>query len=151
MGREFQMLKFRSMRESTAEDEASWSTGIDRRKTRFGNFLRKTSIDELPQLFNVLAGSMSLVGPRPELPRFVEKFKTEIPLYMVKHYVKPGITGLAQVNGLRGNTSVEDRIHADIYYIESWSLALDLLILLRTPFRAINKSEVYSGSGKSKK
>ena len=144
MGREFVMLKFRSMR-CDPDGEHSWSTGIDARKTRFGNFLRRTSIDELPQLFNVLRGEMSLVGPRPELPSFVEKFKDEIPLYMIKHYVKPGITGLAQVNGLRGNTSIRDRIHADIHYIENWSPLLDLSVLFRTPFKAINKSEVYTG------
>ena len=146
MGQEFVMLKFRSMRLDPKGD-CSWSTGVDERKTRFGNFLRRTSIDELPQLFNVLAGSMSLVGPRPEIPRFVEQFRNEIPLYMVKHYVKPGITGLAQVNGLRGDTSIRDRIYADIYYIETWSLMLDLSVLLRTPFKAINKSEVYTGDG----
>lgn len=146
MGKEFKMLKFRSMRVDPTVENSSWTTGVDRRKTRFGNLLRRTSLDELPQLFNVLSGKMSLVGPRPEIPHFVEKFRNEIPLYMVKHYVKPGITGLAQVNGLRGNTSIRDRIHADIYYIESWSLALDLSILLRTPYRALNKSEIYGGA-----
>ena len=151
LGKEFTMLKFRSMREADESETVSWSTGTDPRKTRFGNFLRKTSIDELPQLFNVLAGSMSLVGPRPELPRFVDSFKNEIPLYMVKHYVKPGITGLAQINGLRGNTSVADRIHADIYYIEAWSFALDLKILLKTPYRAINKNEIYGGGDEKRK
>ena len=148
MGKKFVMLKFRSMRSAPDTSDASWTTGIDERKTKFGNFLRKTSLDELPQLFNVLAGTMSLVGPRPELPQFVERFKNEIPLYMVKHYVKPGITGLAQINGLRGDTSIRDRIYADIYYIESWSFWLDLSVLLRTPFKAHNKSEVYTGDGK---
>lgn len=143
LGRSFTMLKFRSMVENSASDTA-WTRGDDRRKTRFGAFLRRTSLDELPQLFNVLLGDMSLVGPRPELPHFVEKFKREIPLYMVKHYVKPGLTGLAQIKGLRGDTSIEQRIEADLCYIESWSVWLDIKILLLTPFRAINKNEKYS-------
>lgn len=140
LGRNFNMYKFRSMRVNT-ESTTAWSTDYDPRKTKFGNFMRKTSIDELPQLFNVLLGSMSLVGPRPEIPHFVEHFKEVIPLYMVKHYVKPGMTGLAQIKGLRGDTSVEDRIHADIEYIENWSLMMDIAILLKTPFKAINKHE----------
>ena len=142
LGKRFTMLKFRSMRVNT-ESNAAWTTDEDPRKTKFGTFLRRTSIDELPQLFNVLGGSMSLVGPRPEIPVFVEHFKEIIPLYMVKHYVKPGITGLAQIKGLRGDTSVEDRIHEDIEYIENWSFMLDLSILLKTPFKAINKHEKY--------
>lgn len=142
LGRPFTMLKFRSMRVNSYSDNA-WTTDNDPRKTRFGSFMRKTSIDELPQLFNVLAGSMSLVGPRPEIPHFVEYFKDIIPLYMVKHYVKPGLTGLAQVRGLRGDTSVEDRILADIEYIENWSLIKDIGIILYTPFKAINKHERY--------
>ena len=142
LGKRFTMLKFRSMRVNNMSNK-EWTTDTDTRKTRFGNFLRKTSIDELPQLFNVLSGSMSLVGPRPEIPVFVEHFKETIPLYMVKHYVKPGMTGLAQIKGLRGDTSVEDRIHEDIAYIENWSLMLDLYIILATPFKAINKHEKY--------
>ncbi len=142
MGKRFIMYKFRSMR-LNAESNTAWSTVGDPRKTRFGAFIRSTAIDELPQLFNVLFGSMSLVGPRPEIPHFVEHFKNVIPLYMVKHYVKPGLTGLAQIKGLRGDTSVEDRIHEDIAYIESWSLLLDVYILLKTPFKAFNKSEKY--------
>jgi len=142
MGKKFTMLKFRSMRVNTGSDD-TWTTGEDSRKTKFGTFLRRTAIDELPQLFNVLGGSMSLVGPRPELPVFVEHFKEEVPLYMVKHYVKPGITGLAQIKGLRGDTSIEERIHVDIDYIEHWSLWLDVMILLKTPFRAFNKNEKY--------
>lgn len=141
-GRPFTMYKLRSMRVNDDSD-TSWSRGRDSRKTRFGNFLRRTSIDELPQLFNVLRGDMSLVGPRPEIPHFVDKFRRTVPLYMVKHYVKPGMTGLAQIKGLRGDTSIEDRIAEDIYYIENWSLALDISILLKTPFAALNKSEVY--------
>jgi len=143
MGKTFTMLKFRSMKVNVGSDN-TWTTGEDPRKTRFGTFIRRTSIDELPQLFNVLIGDMSLVGPRPEVPHFVEYFKEIIPLYMVKHYVKPGMTGLAQVRGLRGDTSVEDRILADIEYIENWSLGLDISILLQTPFKAINKQEVYT-------
>ena len=142
MGKPFKMLKFRSMRVNVQSD-AAWTQGDDPRKTRFGTLLRKTSLDELPQLFNVLFGSMSLVGPRPEIPKFVEEFREQIPLYMVKHYVKPGMTGLAQVRGLRGDTSVEERILADIEYIESWSLLSDFLILLKTPFKAFNKNEKY--------
>ncbi len=142
MGKKFRMLKFRSMKVND-RSKTAWSTGVDDRKTRFGNFLRKTSLDELPQLFNVLRGDMSLVGPRPEIPHFVDEFKHIIPLYMVKHYVKPGMTGLAQVKGLRGDTSVEDRIHEDIAYIESWSLSLDIKILLATPFKAFNANEKY--------
>ncbi len=147
MGKKFTMLKFRSMRVNTGSND-TWTTNEDVRKTKFGTFLRRTAIDELPQLFNVLGGSMSLVGPRPELPVFVEHFKEEIPLYMVKHYVKPGITGLAQIKGLRGDTSVEDRIHEDISYIEHWSLWLDIMILLKTPFKAFNKNEKYVDSKK---
>lgn len=149
MGKKFTMLKFRSMRVNTGSDD-TWTTDEDARKTKFGTFLRRTAIDELPQLFNVLSGSMSLVGPRPELPVFVEHFKEEIPLYMVKHYVKPGLTGLAQVKGLRGDTSIEDRIQEDIAYIENWSLWLDITILLKTPFKAFNKNEKYVDKNKPK-
>ena len=140
LGKPFTMYKFRSMVVNNEQNE-KWTTDTDTRKTRFGNFIRKTSIDELPQLFNVLFGSMSLVGPRPEIPVFVEHFKEVIPLYMVKHYVKPGMTGLAQVKGLRGDTPVVDRIHEDIEYIENWSFLLDMQILFQTPFKAINKNE----------
>ncbi len=150
LGRKFYMYKFRSMRVN-AESATAWSKDFDPRKTKFGNFMRKTSIDELPQLFNVLLGSMSLVGPRPEIPHFVDHFREIIPLYMVKHYVKPGMTGLAQIKGLRGDTSVEDRIHEDIEYIENWSLALDIFILLKTPFKAINKHEKYSDAESAEK
>ncbi len=147
MGKTFTMLKFRSMKVNV-DSATAWTTDEDDRKTRFGNFIRKTSLDELPQMFNVLFGDMSLVGPRPEVPHFVEYFREIIPLYMVKHYVKPGITGLAQIKGLRGDTSVEDRIHEDIEYIENWSLGMDIGILLKTPFKAINKSEKYVDSKK---
>lgn len=142
MGKSFTMLKFRSMKVNVSE-QTGWSNKNDTRKTKFGAFLRRTSIDELPQLINVLRGDMSLVGPRPEVPHFVSIFREEIPLYMVKHYVKPGLTGLAQVNGLRGDTSVEERIKADIEYIENWSLGMDIYILLKTPFKAVNKAEQF--------
>jgi Undecaprenyl-phosphate glucose phosphotransferase len=151
MGKRFVMLKFRSMRVNV-DSEKGWTKGNDPRKTRFGTFIRKTSIDELPQLFNVLFGTMSLVGPRPEVPHFVEYFRERIPLYMVKHYVKPGMTGLAQIKGLRGDTSISERISADISYIEGWSLLLDIQILLKTPFRMLNRSEIYTkGSGENEK
>ena len=127
----FQMLKFRSMVVNDRSDTA-WSSGGDSRRTKFGSFMRRTSLDELPQLINVLKGDMSLVGPRPELPYFVEKFRKEIPLYMVKHQVKPGITGWAQVNGYRGDTSIKKRIELDLWYIENWSLLLDLRIIFMT-------------------
>lgn len=114
---------------------------VDHKKTKFGSFLRKFSIDELPQFFNVLKGDMSLVDPRPELPHFVDTFKDEIPLYMVKHQVKPGITGLAQVNGYRGDTSIKKRIEYDIYYIESWSIFMEISILFKTVFKGIKNNE----------
>ena len=109
--------------------------------TKFGSFLRRTSIDEMPQFFNVLSGKMSLVGPRPERPQFVEKFREEIPRYMVKHQMRPGITGWAQVNGYRGDTSIRRRIEYDLYYIENWSVGFDLKILFLTVFKGfINKN-----------
>lgn len=142
-GRDFEMLKFRSMRDSDVSGE-HWSTGVDERKTRFGNFIRRFSLDELPQLINVLRGDMSLVGPRPELPHFVEKFSSEIPDYEKRHLVKPGITGLAQIRGLRGDTSLSARTSEDLSYIERWSLWLDIKILAMTPFRMLNKKEIYT-------
>jgi len=136
----FTMYKFRSMKVNN-EETTGWSTNNDPRKTRFGSFIRKFSIDELPQFFNVLKGDMSLVGPRPELPYFVDEFKDEIPLYMVKHQVKPGITGLAQINGYRGDTSIKKRIEFDIHYIENWTIFLDIGILLKTAFKGFKNSE----------
>ncbi len=136
----FTMYKFRSMKVNTQET-TGWSTDTDPRKTKFGSFIRKFSIDELPQFFNVLKGDMSLVGPRPELPHFVDEFKDEIPLYMVKHQVKPGITGLAQVNGFRGDTSIKKRIEFDISYIENWSFLLDIEILFKTAFKGFKNNE----------
>lgn len=136
----FVMYKFRSMVINDVSD-SSWSTDNDKRKTKFGSFLRKYSLDELPQLFNVIKGDMSLVGPRPEIPHFVRNFQKEIPLYMVKHQVKPGMTGLAQINGFRGNTSIKKRIEHDIYYIENWSIVLDIYILFMTIFKGFKNTE----------
>ena len=137
----FYMLKFRSMRLNDRSDSA-WTQKGDPRRTPFGAFMRRYSIDELPQLFNVLRGDMSLVGPRPEIPKYVDHFKYSIPLYMVRHQVRPGITGWAQVNGLRGDTSIESRVEYDLFYIENWSLLFDIKILLMTPFKGIvNKQE----------
>nr|WP_319489990.1 undecaprenyl-phosphate glucose phosphotransferase [uncultured Caproiciproducens sp.] len=139
----FVMYKFRSMNmDGNGSDMTTWGTKSDDRRTKFGIFIRKCSIDELPQLFNVLKGDMSLVGPRPERPFFVDKFKEEIPLYMIKHFVRPGITGWAQVNGWRGDTSIAERVKCDIYYIENWSFLFDIKILFKTVFKGIvNKSE----------
>lgn len=140
----FNMYKFRSMHiQKDEEEEVQWTTADDPRKTKFGSFIRKTSIDELPQLFNVLKGDMSLVGPRPERPYFVEKFKEEIPKYMIKHQVRPGMTGWAQVNGWRGDTSIEKRIECDIYYIENWSFWLDIKILFMTVFNGFVNKNAY--------
>ena len=134
------MYKFRSMRVNSQEN-SGWSTDTDDRKTAFGAFIRKFSIDEFPQFWNVLKGDMSLVGPRPERPFFVEKFREEIPRYMVKHQVRPGLTGWAQVNGYRGDTSIRKRIDCDLYYIENWTLGLDFKILFLTFFKGfINKN-----------
>ncbi|MFQ9511203.1 MAG: undecaprenyl-phosphate glucose phosphotransferase [Lachnospiraceae bacterium] len=140
--RTFMMYKFRSMAVQKPSDEKSkWTTPDDPRVTNIGKFIRKTSIDELPQLFNVLKGDMSMVGPRPERPFFVEKFKEEIPRYMVKHQVRPGMTGWAQVNGYRGDTSIRKRIDHDLYYIENWTIGFDLKILFLTVFKGfINKN-----------
>jgi Undecaprenyl-phosphate glucose phosphotransferase len=134
----FTMYKFRTMVVNDAEQTA-WSTNSDTRRTPVGTFLRKFSLDELPQFFNVLTGSMSLVGPRPELPHFALEFKESVPRYMVKHQVRPGITGWAQINGLRGNTSIPRRIDHDLYYIENWSLSLDIRILFLTVARGMNE------------
>jgi len=132
-GRNFMMLKFRSMKIG-AESESGpvWAKENDPRQTSLGSLLRQTSLDELPQLINVLRGEMSLVGPRPERQFFVDKFKSLVPKYLDRHRVKTGMTGWAQVNGLRGNTSLEERIRYDMYYIENWSLWFDIKILLKT-------------------
>ena len=133
----FKMLKFRSMRTNDEEDSA-WSTNEDDRRTFFGALIRKLSIDELPQLINVLKGDMSIVGPRPEIPHFVAQFRDEVPLYMIRHMVKPGMTGLAQVSGYRGDTSIRGRIDCDIAYIENWTIWLDIRIILRTFTSLVN-------------
>ena len=143
-GKEFYMYKFRSMYVEDKEKEKSqWTHRGDSRVTRIGKFIRKTSLDELPQLFNVLAGQMSLVGPRPERPQFVEKFREEIPRYMVKHQVRPGMTGWAQINGYRGDTSIKRRIDHDLYYIENWTLGLDIKILILTLFKGFINRNAY--------
>jgi len=129
--RPFWMLKFRTMRED-AEQLGTWTTQNDPRVTRVGRLLRRSSLDELPQLINVLLGDMSMVGPRPEQPRWVEQFSQQIPRYLRRHKEKAGLTGWAQVNGLRGDTSIEERTRYDLYYIENWSLLFDLKIILRT-------------------
>ncbi|MFH1060986.1 MAG: undecaprenyl-phosphate glucose phosphotransferase [Pseudomonadota bacterium] len=132
-GRLFTMLKFRTMRaDAEAECGPVWCAEDDPRRTRLGSFLRAASLDELPQFFNVLKGQMSLVGPRPERPEFIADFKRKVPGYMLRHKVKAGITGWAQINGWRGNTSLERRIQHDIYYIENWSLSFDIRIMLLT-------------------
>ena len=142
--RPFKMYKFRSMTVQKASEEVSkWTTKNDVRVTPVGRFIRKTSIDELPQLFNVLKGDMSLIGPRPERPFFVDKFKEEIPRYMIKHQVRPGMTGWAQVNGLRGDTSIRKRIELDLFYIENWSVSFDIRILFLTVFKGFVNKNAY--------
>ena len=138
----FWMYKFRSMEvQPESEEKKAWTVKNDPRVTPVGKFMRHTSIDELPQLFNILKGNMSLVGPRPERPFFVEKFREEIPRYMVKQQVRPGLTGWAQVNGYRGDTSIRKRIECDLYYIENWSIGFDIKIIFLTFFKGfINKN-----------
>lgn len=140
--RPFKMYKFRSMAvQKPSAEKTKWTTPNDPRVTPVGKFIRRTSIDEMPQFFNILKGDMSLVGPRPERPFFVERFKEEIPRYMVKHQVRPGLTGWAQVNGYRGDTSITKRIEHDLYYIENWTLGFDVKILFLTIFKGfINKN-----------
>ena len=140
----FWMYKFRSMEvQPEAEEKKAWTVKNDPRVTPIGKFMRRTSIDELPQLFNILKGNMSLVGPRPERPFFVEKFREEIPRYMVKHQVRPGLTGWAQVNGFRGDTSIRKRIECDLYYIENWTIGLDIKILFLTIFKGFVNKNAY--------
>jgi len=138
----FYMYKFRTMEmQKPSQEKKAWTVKDDPRVTRVGKILRKTSLDELPKLFNILVGEMSLVGPRPERPQFVEKFKEEIPRYMIKHQVRPGLTGWAQINGYRGDTSIRKRIEYDIFYIENWSLSFDFKIMFLTFFKGfINKN-----------
>jgi Undecaprenyl-phosphate glucose phosphotransferase len=140
----FMMYKFRSMRiQDKNEEKVQWTTANDPRKTVFGSFIRKTSLDELPQLFNVLFGNMSIVGPRPERPYWVGKFKEEVPQYMMRHYIKSGITGWAQVNGWRGDSSIEERIKCDNYYIRNWSIFMDVKIMFMTVFKGFVNGNAY--------
>lgn len=140
--RPFKMYKFRSMTvQDPGKEKSKWTTPGDSRVTAVGKFIRKTSLDETPQFFNIFKGDMSLVGPRPERPFFVEKFKEEIPRYMIKHQVRPGLTGWAQVNGYRGDTSIMKRIEHDLYYIENWTMGFDFKIMFLTVFKGfINKN-----------
>ena len=143
-GRLFKMLKFRTMRVDAEKGTgAVWATKNDNRVTWVGKILRKTSLDELPQLINVLKGEMSCVGPRPERPALVEKFKSEIPRYMLRHKVKAGMTGWAQINGWRGDTSLEKRIEYDLYYISNWSLIFDFKIMFMTVFKGFVSKNAY--------
>jgi Undecaprenyl-phosphate glucose phosphotransferase len=143
-GRRFSVYKFRTMvDDAEAETGPVWATDGDPRRTRLGAFLRRYNLDEWPQLLNILKGDMSLVGPRPERPSFVHEFKNHIPNYMLRHRVRSGLTGWAQIHGWRGNSSLEKRIEFDLYYIENWSLLLDLKILLLTPFRGFGQTHAY--------
>ena len=140
----FMMYKFRSMKMQDEESERqAWTVKDDPRVTGIGRFIRRTSLDEVPQFFNVLTGKMSLIGPRPERPQFVEKFREEIPRYMIKHQVRPGITGWAQVNGYRGDTSIGKRIDCDLYYVENWSVGLDIKILFLTLLKGFVNKNAY--------
>jgi exopolysaccharide biosynthesis polyprenyl glycosylphosphotransferase len=135
-GRVFEMLKFRSMWQDAESQGPGWTTAEDPRRTRFGRWLRKRNLDEFPQLINVLRGEMSLVGPRPERPAFIEEFRREVPGYMLRHKVRAGMTGWAQVHGWRGDTSIHERVEHDLYYVQRWSFMLDLRILLMTLVRS---------------
>ena len=140
----FMMYKFRTMEVQDEKDEKkAWTVKDDPRVTKVGKILRKTSLDELPQLFNILKGEMSLVGPRPERPFFVEQFKEQIPRYMVKHQVRPGLTGWAQINGYRGDTDIRKRIDCDLYYIENWTFGLDIKIMFLTIFKGFVNKNAY--------
>ncbi|GGN92909.1 undecaprenyl-phosphate glucose phosphotransferase [Saccharibacillus kuerlensis] len=144
--RTFQMYKFRSMQAQTPdsdEEDTGWTTENDPRRTKFGTFIRRTSLDELPQFFNVLLGQMSVVGPRPERPHYVELFREKVPNYMLKHHVLPGITGYAQCAGLRGDTSIEKRIEYDLFYIENWTLLFDLRLVLLTIYKMFTDKSAY--------
>ena len=139
----FKMLKFRSMRADAERSGPGWTTKDDPRRTRVGAFIRKTSLDEFPQFINVLMGDMSVVGPRPEQPAYVEQFRSSIPRYMERHREKAGVTGWAQINGLRGDTSIAERTKYDLWYTENWSLWLDFKIILRTAFRSLGDKSAY--------
>jgi len=136
--REFEMLKFRTMNvDAEKQNGPQWSKPGDSRCTALGQWLRHTSLDELPQLINVVKGQMSMVGPRPERPYFVKQFSEEYKRYMLRHKVKSGMTGWAQIHGFRGDTSLRKRLVYDLYYVRNWSIVLDLWILLRTPWHVI--------------
>jgi len=140
-GRVFQMVKFRSMQRNAESETGPVFAGLDdARRTKLGAWMRRWNLDELPQLWHVFRGDMSLVGPRPERPVFIEEFRREIPGYMLRHQVKAGLTGWAQVNGWRGETSLHERVEHDIYYIRNWSLGLDVRILLMTVFRGFRNA-----------
>lgn len=139
-GKEFEMLKFRSMPVDVEKDGVKWGNAKHKQVTRFGRFIRSTSLDELPQFINVLKGELSIVGPRPERPMFVKEFKQQIPGYMHKHLVKAGITGWAQIHGLRGDTDLNKRIEYDLHYIKHWSVWLDIEIIVRTPFVLLKRT-----------
>ena len=135
------MYKFRTMRvQDVTEEKKAWTVKDDPRVTRPGRIMRKFNLDELPQLFNILKGDMSIVGPRPERPQFVEQFKEEIPRYMIKHQVRPGLTGWAQVSGYRGDTSIHKRISYDLYYIENWTMGFDIKIMFLTIFKGFKNA-----------
>ena len=142
-GKTFMMLKFRSMPQNSEKDGVKWGSAKTKTTTKFGQFIRKTSLDELPQFINVLKGDMSIVGPRPERTVFVEQFKEEIPGYMQKHMVKAGITGWAQINGWRGDTDLKKRVECDLYYIDNWSIGLDLKIIFSTGFKSFFDKNAY--------
>jgi Undecaprenyl-phosphate glucose phosphotransferase len=142
-GRRFRMIKFRSMRADAEAGGSAWTTKDDPRRTPLGRWLRKLSLDELPQLWTVFRGDMSLVGPRPEQPQFVEDFRGSIPRYMLRHHVKAGMTGWAQVNGLRGDTPLSQRIEYDLFYVQHWSLWFDVRILLLTVVRVFRDASAY--------
>jgi lipopolysaccharide/colanic/teichoic acid biosynthesis glycosyltransferase len=138
------MYKFRTMRVSqTADSDTRWTTEADPRRTRLGTLLRKTSLDELPQFINVLKGDMSVVGPRPERPHFVRQFLNDITRYNHRHCLKVGITGWAQVNGWRGDTSIDKRVEYDLYYLQNWSFTFDLRIIVMTVFSALISKNAY--------
>jgi Undecaprenyl-phosphate glucose phosphotransferase len=139
----FHIYKFRTMKMEDNNDESSWTVKDDPRVTKIGKLLRRTSIDEMPQFFNILVGEMSLVGPRPEQSNFVEQFKEEIPRYLIKHQVRPGLTGWAQINGYRGDTSIRKRIEYDIFYIENWNFSFDIKIILQTIFKGFISKNAY--------
>ena len=145
-GRIFPMLKFRTMvRDAERHTGPVWARARDPRSTRFGSFLRRTSLDELPQLWNVVRGDMSLVGPRPERPIFIERFRREVPGYMLRHKVKAGLTGWAQIHHWRGDTSLHERVEHDLYYIQNWTFALDIRILLITLWRGWGRPQMSGG------